>query len=328
MDHRPAGDRSMKTLVSMKFGSHLYGTATPESDTDIKGVFLPELRELLLAKASKHRHATTGANDTKNTAEDKDEEFYSLQYFVELACLGETVALDMLHAPSEMLLSTSPTWEALRSHRSRFYTRSLKAFVGYARRQAAKYGVKGSRLASARVVLALMEEAEAAPRSKPARMEDIRRGLEDAALEHVYLEEPWAQVCGKKLQWAARISEYLPTMRHFVEEYGDRARQAERNEGIDWKAISHAFRAAYEVRYILRVGDFTFPLPEAPFLRKIKAGEVPFAEASSKLEELMADLEGLAAASALPAKVDRGWWDDWLVNTLEREYGLGIWRLV
>lgn len=314
-------------MVSMRFGSHLYGTATPESDTDIKGVFLPKLRDLLLAKASKHRSSTTGAGDTKNTAEDRDEEFYSLQYFVELACLGETVALDMLHAPPEMLLSTSPTWEAIRSHRAKFYTRSLKAFVGYARRQAAKYGVKGSRLASARSVLAMMEAAEVAPREKPARMEDVRGALAAEPLEHVYLEEPWVQVCGKKLLWAGRVSEYLPTMRQFVEEYGDRARQAERNEGIDWKAISHAFRAAYEVRYILRVGDFTFPLPEAAFLRKIKAGQVPFVEASTQLEELMEELEALSAASSLPAKVDRSWWDDWLVATLEREYGIGpLWR--
>lgn len=54
----------MKELVRMKFGSHLYGTATPESDTDIKGVFLPELRDLLLARAPRHQHTSTGDNST------------------------------------------------------------------------------------------------------------------------------------------------------------------------------------------------------------------------------------------------------------------------
>jgi RNA repair pathway DNA polymerase beta family protein len=318
----------MNILVSMHFGSQLYGTATPESDTDIKGVFLPEHREMMLARASKHRSFSTGTNASKNSAEDRDEEFYSLHYFVELACLGETVALDMLHAPEEMLIVSSPTWLALRSHRARFYTKSLKAFVGYARRQAAKYGVKGSRLASAKAVLALMEEAEekAASAPSPARMAVLGESLAAAALEHVYLEETWAQVCGKKLLWAARISEYLPTMRHFVTEYGVRARLAAWNEGIDWKAISHAFRAAYEVRHILLRGDFTFPLAEAPFLREVKAGKIPFAEASLQLEVLMEELERLSIASTLPSSVDRQWWDEWLLATLDREYSKGpIW---
>jgi RNA repair pathway DNA polymerase beta family len=31
----------MDLVVKMRFGSHLYGTATPESDLDLKGVYLP-----------------------------------------------------------------------------------------------------------------------------------------------------------------------------------------------------------------------------------------------------------------------------------------------
>lgn len=31
----------------MVFGAHLYGTATPESDLDYKGIFLPAKEELL-----------------------------------------------------------------------------------------------------------------------------------------------------------------------------------------------------------------------------------------------------------------------------------------
>ena len=36
----------MDFIVKMKFGSHLYGTATAQSDVDLKGVFLPT-REVL-----------------------------------------------------------------------------------------------------------------------------------------------------------------------------------------------------------------------------------------------------------------------------------------
>lgn len=239
----------------------------------------------------------------------------------------------MIHAPPHMLLSTSPTWEALRSHRSRFYSRNLKAFVGYARRQAAKYGIKGSRLASARVVLELMQKE--ADEVLPAdgvlarRMQDIRARLEQLQLEHVHLEAEWVQVCGKKLLWSARISEYLPTIRRFVSEFGDRAQQAELNQGIDWKALSHALRAAFEVREILTRGDLVFPLHDAPYLLQVKKGLRPFADVQARLEQEMDDLEKLAATSTLSAQVDRAWWDSWLLSTLEREYGIGpLWRSV
>jgi predicted nucleotidyltransferase len=40
----------MELIVEMRFGSHLYGTATPESDLDFKGVYLPEARDILLQR--------------------------------------------------------------------------------------------------------------------------------------------------------------------------------------------------------------------------------------------------------------------------------------
>jgi len=43
----------MNIIVKMKFGSHLYGTATVDSDLDYKGVFLPSKKEVLLGKIHK-----------------------------------------------------------------------------------------------------------------------------------------------------------------------------------------------------------------------------------------------------------------------------------
>lgn len=322
----------MKTLARIIFGSQLYGTATPDSDTDIKGVFLPELDDLLLSRAPRHVNTSTkaggGATGEKNTAADVDTEMFSLHTFIDMACEGQTNAIDMLHAAPEMWLETSPTWAALRSMRARFYTKNLKAFVGYARRQAAKYGVKGSRLATARTVLALMEQARPAVGDVAgiARMRDLEPKLQEWKLEHTHLRDDHVEVCGKKLLWGTRVSEYLDTMTRYVTTYGDRARAAELNQGIDWKAVSHALRAAFEVRSILTMGDIVFPLAEAPYLLKVKKGLLPFGEVAETLEAHMDELEKMAAESGLPEKVDREWWDKWLLNVLDREYGLRLWK--
>lgn len=302
----------MDIIVNMVFGSHLYGTDDPDSDRDFKGIFMPEPREILLGRIPKSNHLGTNRDtNRKNSPGDVDHEIYSLHYFVELACRGETVALDMLHAPKSALVKSSLTWASLVSNRERFYTKNLKALTGYARRQAAKYGVKGSRLADARVVLKTLEEAPSGTRIGDLRLEER---------EHCRWTSPdekgirYYEACGKKLQETAAVEVYLEPMRRFVENYGGRAKLAEQNKGIDWKAISHAFRAAYQVRHILVDRGFTYPLPETEVILRVKRGEVPFREASANLEELIEEVEELSNNSPLPEKVDRAYWDRWLLS--------------
>jgi hypothetical protein len=41
-------------ILQMKHGSHLYGTNTPLSDLDIKGIFLPTIEQIFLNNIPKH----------------------------------------------------------------------------------------------------------------------------------------------------------------------------------------------------------------------------------------------------------------------------------
>ena len=94
--------------------------------------------------------------------------------------------------------------------------------------------------------------------------------------------------------------------------YGERAKLAEKNEGVDWKAISHAFRAGYQLRGIYKYGDFTYPLDENSFILDVKQGKLDFKDVSHKLEELMTGLEDLSDNSCLPEKPDVEYWTNWV----------------
>ena len=133
----------MNLIVKMKFGAHLYGTATSDSDDDYKGIFMPTKDEVLLCRIPKSHSHSTGKEESKNTKDDIDFEIYSFHYFIKLACDGQTVAMDMLHAPEEMILQSSNIWKEILKNRHTFYTKNLKSFIDYARRQASKYGIKG-----------------------------------------------------------------------------------------------------------------------------------------------------------------------------------------
>lgn len=323
MFYLPEHMKELNIIVLTRFGSHLYGTDTPESDTDIKGIFLPTKEEVLLGKIPRCVSCKTKKNE-KNTKDDIDIEIFSLHYFLELACNGETIALDMLHTPDNMTLQKTKIWDDIVSNRSRFYTKSLKSFVGYARKQAAKYGVKGSRLSDAKRVLDYLNSILSAPSNDIVyKLRDFWSELPTG--EHIHFlppneksKFPEYQVCGKRFQNTCLISYVVPILESFVQSYGERARQAEANEGIDWKAVSHALRAAYQIEEILTEGTITFPLKQATFLKRVKKGEVSFIrEVSPLLENIMNRVELLSEESMLPDKADRKFWEKYLINVIE-----------
>ena len=309
----------MRIIVKMKFGAHLYGTATPESDVDYKGIFLPTKEELLLGRVPKSHNYSTGKDESRNTRNDIDIELYSFHYFIKLACDGQTVAMDMLHAPGNMILQKSKIWDAIVKNKQKFYTKNLRSFIDYARRQASKYGIKGSRINAALQVLEMLKKVDSSKKMR-AVWNQLPR------VEHCYDVAPdpngmrQYQVCGKSFQESATIGYVIPILEKFYNDYGRRAKLAAENKNIDWKAVSHALRAAYQTKEILTENTINFPLRTADFLIKVKQGKLDYlSEVGPVLETLMEEVESLALFSNLPETVDRKFWDQFICDTLERE---------
>ena len=311
-----------KIIVKMLFGSHLYGTNTSDSDTDFKGIFLPTKEQIFLGKIPKnYNNAKKKAEGQKNTSDDIDVEMYSLHYFIKLACEGQTVALDMLHAPGNMIVEKSDIWDRIVKNREKFYTKNLKAFVGYSRRQAAKYGIKGSRLDVVRQVVNILKAYSFTGWKLKPFWQDLPVGEHSGYIETNESGVKQYQICGKVLQETMKVDYAKDILQRYLDNYGHRAYLAARNEGIDWKAVSHALRAAYQVKELLIENTITFPLKEAPFLREVKQGKLDYlTKVAPKLESLMDEVEILSENSSLPAKPNRKFWDRFIINVLEKEF--------
>jgi len=309
---------NMDLIVKIKFGAHLYGTATADSDVDFRGVFLPSREEVLLGKIPKSRVFSTGNAVSKNTVGDIDEEIYSLHYFVQLACEGQTVAMDMLHAPEPFWIVQSAVWRQIVSERHRFYSKKLSAFIAYARRQAAKYGIKGSRLHAADSVLALLKRQN--PQHKLQRVwDELPRGEHCFDLGTDPHGRRLYQVCGKTFQESVAIGYVVPILEKFYDAYGQRARLAAENKNIDWKAVSHALRATFQTREILTHGTIRYPLAEAPFLKEVKQARLDYATlVAPVLEQAIDEVEHLLRQSTLPEQADTRYWDEFICRTLEK----------
>jgi len=279
----------VKTIVRMPFGSTVYGTRTPTSDTDIKEVFLPSARDILLQKAPTALVSST---------DELDVDRFSLQFFVGLVMQGQTLALEMLFvAPALYLEPPDPVWLELQAHRGKLLSRKSSAFVRYCRAQASKYGVKGTRLSAARSVVELLNGLPA-----QTKLVEHRAALAAfvSATPHSALDEEQLEVCGRKAQLGITVKHAVSLYQKVLDGYGERSKAAAENVGVDWKALMHAVRIAGEADEFLRTGHITLPRAEAAFLLKIRAGDLPYEQVTELLDQRLLTVEALVAQSPLP----------------------------
>jgi hypothetical protein len=295
-------------LVRIAHGSHLFGTSTPLSDQDFKGVHLPSGEAILLQRAEEViDRGIVAKQGTKNTAEAVDEQSFSLQKFFAMLARGDTVATEILFAPP---LEADPRWPEIQAIGRSLLNRQCKGFVGYCVRQAAKYGIKGSRMGAVRRLLDLLEVEHGSARLRS--MADTLRAfaLEEEHADWINIPGPngedlWhIDCCDRKMPMTVTIGDARKVYLKVWETYGERARAAMANEGIDWKAISHAVRVARQAIELLTTGHITFPRPDAAELLEIKQGLRPYAEVSALLEDLVAKVHAASTGSILPESTD------------------------
>jgi hypothetical protein len=131
-------------------------------------------------------------------------------------------------------------------------------------------------------------------------------------------------VNGKMYQSTNTVQYTIVRLQQMYDGYGHRAKLAEQNEGVDWKAMSHALRAGYQARDIYKMGDFSYPLKETEFLKQVKTGHLEFSQVGNELERLVAEIEMLSENSNLPEHVDTEFWNKWLFSVYAREFNLNV----
>lgn len=334
-----------RVLFESQFGSHIYGTNLPTSDQDFKGIFVPSARDILLQKAGITSLADSTKEDShaKNTTDDVDTELYTLQGFIRLCAEGQTAAVDMLFTPKSFWKSTSREWQFIQENRNMLVHSGVSAFVGYCQTQAAKYGIKGSRVAAVKAVIdflspypnydvKLFEIWPEVLAFVEAHQADKFSGLTKEGLREKFIkitmcqgpnsklgDVPHLDVCNRKIPIHVTIKYALQTLQKIWDNYGHRAKQAESNEGIDWKALMHAVRVCGEAKELLLTGSVTFPRPEAPTLLKIRQGLLPYAEVAEMIEAGVQDVSELQPKSLLPKAIDMDFWNSFLLDVYGQE---------
>ena len=330
------------------YGSRLYGTVGPNSDTDIRGVFIPAKRDLLLDKAPQHY----------NFKEEADTAYMSLHYFLQLLTQGETNCLDMFFSYSnkEAQISTSPMYEELILNKDKLITKNVAKYLGYCRAQALKYSIKGDRIQNLEVFLSILDKMDnqatvtleqaialnkelvpdstvimgQEPYVKNNKKIGIRRKLVGTPMgEHVYTvlmdnQERYVMVAGHLFPATANLSSTKQALGKCLSQYGRRAYNAASDNGADHKALSHALRVTYQAMELLSTGCITFPLrgEKLDLVRqvKFKTTTMKYEEIVEMIERNINDIEtNYLPQTALRAHPDTGWIEDFILSIYEKE---------
>jgi hypothetical protein len=306
----------MKTIVRTLFGSHLYGTNTETSDTDRKAVHLPNAVGMLLHKKQDVlNNDTKVGNVGKNAPTDVDDESFALHRFFAMLANSDTMAIEMLFTPEHQILEVTPEWRTVLNYRDRFITKNIENDLGYIVRQSAKYGVKGGRMATVRLALQWVENWIRLYGSISGlgqhhvalqQFADANEHSSIIGIPHPSGEPQWHwEVVGRKLPFRASLGEVHKILTQVFDNYGERVRQAERNDGVDWKALSHAVRVGHQTIERLETGELTFPRPNAKLLLRIKRGELEFKRVEEKLELLIEGIKDAHGKSDLRETIDQ-----------------------
>ena len=343
-------------LLSALSGSHAYGLNTPQSDRDVRGVFIFPQKKLY------------GLNYTEQVADDKNDIiYYELGRFVELLIKNNPNILELLAVSEDCILERHPIMGLLKPEF--FLSKLCKfTFAGYAREQIKKawslnkkilnpmeerrkgilefcYLVKGNGstplldwLAEKNfhqedcglVKIANMHDIYAVFHSSQFADKEHFRGIinhEDSQAMRLSAipkgQDPLAILHYNKDGYSVYCKQYL--------EYWDWVKKrnqhryestVEHGKNYDAKNMMHTFRLLHMAEEIARDGQIKVRRTEdKDFLFKIRKGEFYYQDLVTLAEEKLLTIDSLFDSCALPEKPDYDRMQDLLVAMREELYG-------
>jgi hypothetical protein len=342
-------------LLECLSGSRAYGTDTPESDTDTRGIFIAP-RELFYG-LSFPEQISDATNDTT---------FYEIGRFIELLVKNNPNILELIFTSGDAVLQRSPLLDALEPHD---YLSKLceQTFAGYAVSQIGK-----ARGLNKKIVNPQPEKRRPASDfchviqgqgSIPLQqfLAERRIAVEDCALVniphmrdvHALFHDPGGTLgyrgifksddstevrfssVPKEAEPIAHLA-YNPDAfkRHCRQhkEYWDWVNNRndaryhtniEHGKNYDSKNLMHTFRLLDMAEEIAREKTLTVRRPNAEFLMKIRRGEFDYDELIKMAEEKIANIAELYKTADLPDQPDWEKANSTLVKIRQRSYHAG-----
>lgn len=295
-------------IIWITVGSNLYGTATPMSDEDFMGIFMPNpeyiiglrrVNEVDLSIKSKK-------DDGRNDSDAIDDKFYEFRQYLMKALDCNPNILELVFVNSDNIKFINGIGEILLENRHLFPWKGLaQKFLGYSFSQKHKMRIRTEHYKTikhaheyfADFLREDLAHGELRERRKMLTALFVERYKPDFMSErqsHFNLGDLSIQKglqLGKvKAMVDSRFSK-ATNRKGLMEKYG-----------FDTKYGSHLVRLMLEGQELLETGQLIFPLKESKLILDIKLGRYTMEEILEMADNFEADIEKCRDKSDLPAK--------------------------
>ena len=304
-------------------GSKLYGTDTPTSDTDYKGIYIPSTKSVLLKNDKPSFVHDSNTSKEKNSKDDIDFTAYSIYHFFNSLAKSETGAIDMLYSmyrEDTKVLQSDTFVNYVKANIDSFKNSNMKSFIGYALGQTKKFGIKGARydelttfvdgfridwgndhddkLETKFDILKEFVNKNNFKYIKFITASGSRNEQENRQVEYI-------SVLGKMFEGTVTVEYFYDRIKTLHNQFGNRTKTiAKTDSKTDFKALSHALRIALEVQELLETGFIKFPLSTADHIRDIKQGLCEVDEVIDEVQVTLQRVDELLLETTLPETAD------------------------
>lgn len=320
--------RSTNVIALIKVGAHMHGTDTENSDTDYLKIYMPSKKDILMQDVIHDHHASTSPDSRKNTKTDVDTRTISIHKFFTLLKNFDPSTVEILFAPDDCIIESSPMWEQIMTQRHLFLCNNGDKPMEYCRNQINKYGFKDSNADLLRRFIDVLRTKEISPTfdlSKASCTTNLGQLInmcpkyEQVAYVYTGNSGEMYRICGKSFPLSQRVAAIIPVIEKMYSNYKETVEAAKRNEGIDWKRIAHAMRMASQMTELLLTGKISYPLRNAEFLKKVKLGELHYVNDGIEivLEKCLDMLTDAVAESRMPKELNKDVIDELLIDIID-----------
>lgn len=311
-----------RTILRVKHGSQAYGTHTPESDLDIKGVAIEPMSNLVgfLHTFEQHEQMgkAKGSNLHKSRAmanQDVDLVIYSLRKFAKLAADCNPNIIEVLHVDDSDVLFQDEFGERLREKRNDFLSKKARhTFAGYAHAQLKRIKTHRDWLLNPPTVVPTRTKFGLSETSKISASE---LGAYVAADNQGY---DISKMSSEVLSLFIREKQYHGELQRWHQYQGwVKSRNPARAEleakyGYDTKHGMHLVRLMRMCKEILTEGIVHVRRPDVDELRQVRAGLWNYDRLIDEAERLEDECTALYETSKLKREPDRVMLDEFIVQ--------------
>lgn len=335
-------------------GSQAYGTNRPDSDQDVRGVFMAPLEKAFelfqsrfvnsgtigerlylalqnvddgesdAARENIKAAMSTEYGDLKWSVETvhhpkADEELHELRRFLKLAADCNPNIIEYLYV-EKGVLATTPIWEEIRANRHLFLCRKARyTFSGYAHSQLSRIETHRSYLLSPPTHKPTREEFGLAPDSKIAK--ENQKAILSLPSEWV-TDESKAYV--KQERAYGEALDNWNSFKEWETKRNPARKELEAKYGFDVKHAMHLIRLSRMGVEIIRDGAVLVHRPDAEELKGVLRGEWSYEKVVEESQKANLQMEEFYKKSPLRDKPDHNAIAKLYVKICEARYGIKI----